>query len=191
VLLGAVARAYCAQVIKDVMLYNFNIYRAGMGAENDREAFYSVLVAVLAHKCLEAFALGLSIFYARFKRVVTVLMILGYSFATPLGVAAGISFLFSFFSFLFSFLFFSFLFFSFLFFSFLFCSVLFCSVLFCSVLFCSVLFCSVLFCSVLFCSVLFCSVLFSTFCARFKYVLAPVPLLPRFFYIYFVIFILS
>eukprot|EP00026_Physarum_polycephalum_P007051 Phypoly_transcript_07104.p1 GENE.Phypoly_transcript_07104~~Phypoly_transcript_07104.p1 ORF type:complete len:417 (+),score=57.29 Phypoly_transcript_07104:152-1252(+) len=61
----------------------------GMGAENDREAFFSVLFAVLAHKCLEAFALGLSIFYARFKRVVTVFMILGYSFATPLGVAVG------------------------------------------------------------------------------------------------------
>lgn len=63
----------------------------GMGAEDNEDAFLSVLFAVLAHKCLEAFALGLSIFYAKFKLTVTCLMIFGYSLATPLGVLAGIA----------------------------------------------------------------------------------------------------
>lgn len=62
-----------------------------MGAEDDESAFFSVLFAVLAHKCLEAFALGLSIFYARFSLIVTCAMIFGYSLATPLGVLIGVS----------------------------------------------------------------------------------------------------
>lgn len=65
-----------------------------MGAEETPDSFYSVLFAVLAHKCLEAFALGLSIFYAKFSKTVTFFMIFGYSVATPLGVLAGVSFLF-------------------------------------------------------------------------------------------------
>lgn len=67
------------------------IYFVGMGAENNANAFYSVLFAVLAHKCLEAFALGLSIYYAKFSLLATCLMIIGYSLATPAGVAIGVS----------------------------------------------------------------------------------------------------
>ncbi len=62
-----------------------------MGAENDEYAFLSVMFAVLAHKCLEAFALGLSIFYAKFSLTVSYLMIIGYSLSTPIGVLVGVS----------------------------------------------------------------------------------------------------
>jgi len=61
----------------------------GIGAENEKNAFYSVLLAVMAHKCLEAFALGLSVYYANFANMATLSLLIGYSFATPIGIAAG------------------------------------------------------------------------------------------------------
>jgi len=61
----------------------------GIGAEDQKDAFYSVLLAVIAHKCLEAFALGLSVYYANFSQGVGMLLVGGYSLATPFGLACG------------------------------------------------------------------------------------------------------
>jgi len=62
----------------------------GLGAESEG-GLTSIILAVVSHKSLEAFALGLSIFNAKFSRKRTCAIILGYSCATPIGIAIGMS----------------------------------------------------------------------------------------------------
>jgi len=62
----------------------------GLGAESDEKGLLSVLIAVVSHKLLEAFALGLSIFYAKFRPLQYFSLLLFYSLSTPIGTAIGI-----------------------------------------------------------------------------------------------------
>jgi len=63
----------------------------GLGAESTEGGLASIILAVVSHKALEAFALGLSIFNAKFTRKRSSAIILGYSCATPIGIAIGMS----------------------------------------------------------------------------------------------------
>jgi len=62
----------------------------GLGAESEG-GLVSIILAVASHKALEAFALGLSIFNAKFTRKRSSAIILSYSCATPIGIAIGMS----------------------------------------------------------------------------------------------------
>ena len=53
--------------------------------ENVKPVPDGVLAAVVSHKLLEAFALGLAIYRARFKLWLNIVILLGYAFATPIG----------------------------------------------------------------------------------------------------------
>lgn len=57
----------------------------GLGAENDTSGVYTTIVAVASHKALEAFALGLAIHRAKLKLWRSIVLIILYSLATPLG----------------------------------------------------------------------------------------------------------
>ncbi|GAM22090.1 hypothetical protein SAMD00019534_052650, partial [Acytostelium subglobosum LB1] len=61
----------------------------GLGAENDPNNFYGLLVAVLAHKALDGFALGVPVYYAKFSRLQTALALTFCAAMTPLGIAIG------------------------------------------------------------------------------------------------------
>lgn len=62
----------------------------GFGAIEHASGTYSVMFALLAHKFLEAFALGLAIARAKFRIWLAVFVLLLYSCMTPAATAAGI-----------------------------------------------------------------------------------------------------
>jgi solute carrier family 39 (zinc transporter), member 1/2/3 len=57
----------------------------GLGAENDAKGVYTTIVAVASHKALEAFALGLAIHRAKFALWKSIILLVMYACATPLG----------------------------------------------------------------------------------------------------------
>jgi len=61
----------------------------GLGSENDQHGLTALILAIVAHKLLEAFALGLSVFYARFKMWQNLILLVVYACSTPVGVGIG------------------------------------------------------------------------------------------------------
>ncbi|EFA78051.1 zinc/iron permease [Heterostelium album PN500] len=61
----------------------------GLGAETNPNDFYGLLVAVIAHKALDGFALGVPVFYAKFSTVQTALSLTFCAAMTPLGIGIG------------------------------------------------------------------------------------------------------
>jgi len=61
----------------------------GLGSENDQHGLTALILAIVAHKLLEAFALGLSVFYAKFKWWQNGLLTIIYAASTPVGIAIG------------------------------------------------------------------------------------------------------
>jgi len=62
-----------------------------MGSALDMTILASLMVAILSHKVLEAFAFGMSIEQAHFSQVVSALFIVSYNLVTPVGIALGAS----------------------------------------------------------------------------------------------------
>jgi len=61
----------------------------GLGSESDQHGLTALILAIVAHKLLEAFALGLSVFYARFKLWQNLLLLIIYAASTPVGIGIG------------------------------------------------------------------------------------------------------
>jgi len=61
----------------------------GMGAEQDMEAVVGILLAVISHKLLEAFALGCSLHFTGLSTSSLSGVLLLYSFMTPFGIGCG------------------------------------------------------------------------------------------------------
>jgi len=61
----------------------------GMGGENVGNAFWGVFIAVVSHKGLEALALGLRIYEAKFTFIRSAGLITLYATATPIGIGIG------------------------------------------------------------------------------------------------------
>lgn len=62
----------------------------GLGAQTDNDGLTTLLIAIVSHKCLEAFAVGVAVMGApgaRQRESLWLLML--YSLMTPLGIAAG------------------------------------------------------------------------------------------------------
>eukprot|EP01027_Heterolobosea_sp_BB2_P011378 GEZU01016558.1.p1 GENE.GEZU01016558.1~~GEZU01016558.1.p1 ORF type:complete len:305 (+),score=78.42 GEZU01016558.1:412-1326(+) len=63
----------------------------GFGAANTAKRSYGILIALVSHKMLEAFALGLGVFRGKFKRRwLPPLLLFIYSLGTPVGIAIGL-----------------------------------------------------------------------------------------------------
>jgi hypothetical protein len=67
------------------LMFDCAILGLGLGAETTDNGLYGVLAAVVSHKLLEAFALGLAIYRARFKLWLNIVILIGYALATPIG----------------------------------------------------------------------------------------------------------
>eukprot|EP01117_Protostelium_nocturnum_P015442 TRINITY_DN5994_c0_g1_i1.p1 TRINITY_DN5994_c0_g1~~TRINITY_DN5994_c0_g1_i1.p1 ORF type:complete len:400 (+),score=91.75 TRINITY_DN5994_c0_g1_i1:151-1350(+) len=63
----------------------------GMGSEGTEEGIVSVLIAVVSHKWLEAFALGCSLHFAQFTNMTLAILLFVYSWTTPLGIIIGMA----------------------------------------------------------------------------------------------------
>ncbi|KJE94254.1 solute carrier family 39 [Capsaspora owczarzaki ATCC 30864] len=61
----------------------------GMGAETTESGLLSLIVAVVAHKAIEAFSLGVSVYFAKMNRTRSLCILIGYSLVTPVGIAVG------------------------------------------------------------------------------------------------------
>eukprot|EP01133_Synstelium_polycarpum_P004302 gene4302-5025_t len=61
----------------------------GLGAETNRSGFYGLLVAVLAHKMLDGFALGVPVYFAKFSKLQTAIVLVFCALMTPLGIGIG------------------------------------------------------------------------------------------------------
>jgi len=61
----------------------------GLGAQHTDDGLVSVIIAVVSHKCLEAFALGVGIWQAKFSRWHNLLLLVLYSMTTPVGIIIG------------------------------------------------------------------------------------------------------
>jgi len=61
----------------------------GLGSEQDQHGLTALILAIVAHKLLEAFALGLSVFYAKFKWWQNLILLVIYATSTPVGVGIG------------------------------------------------------------------------------------------------------
>jgi len=90
--LSSVTSAYEAYVFLVALSIHSIFEGLGLGAENTEAGLWSVIVAVVSHKTLEAFALGLSIFHAHFPKLRTAILLFGYSLATPLGIGIGMAY---------------------------------------------------------------------------------------------------
>lgn len=62
----------------------------GAGEEGST-GFYGILIAVIAHKALDGFALGVPLFYAKLPKLHTIFLILFCCAMTPLGIGIGIA----------------------------------------------------------------------------------------------------
>jgi zinc transporter ZupT len=62
-----------------------------LGAEDGGSGFYGILVAVVVHKGLDGFALGVPLFYAKLPKFHTIFAIIFCSLMTPLGVGIGLA----------------------------------------------------------------------------------------------------
>jgi zinc transporter 1/2/3 len=60
-----------------------------IGAEQSSNGFYGILIAVLVHKGLDGFTLGIPIYYANFSRRHTIVALVFSALMTPLGTAIG------------------------------------------------------------------------------------------------------
>lgn len=60
-----------------------------MGAEQQIDAIFGMLLAIFSHKWLEAFALGCSLHYAKIPTRKLAIILFFYSVTTPLGIAMG------------------------------------------------------------------------------------------------------
>jgi len=63
----------------------------GIGAETNLKGFYSLLVAVLGHKLLDGFALGVPLYFANLPKWQTYFALIFCACMTPLGIAVGIA----------------------------------------------------------------------------------------------------
>eukprot|EP01116_Phalansterium_solitarium_P001852 TRINITY_DN11676_c0_g1_i1.p1 TRINITY_DN11676_c0_g1~~TRINITY_DN11676_c0_g1_i1.p1 ORF type:complete len:388 (+),score=53.17 TRINITY_DN11676_c0_g1_i1:170-1165(+) len=63
----------------------------GVGAETNFSGFYALMVAVLSHKCLDGFALGVPVFFAELPTWQTLFALIFCAAMTPLGVGIGIA----------------------------------------------------------------------------------------------------
>lgn len=63
----------------------------GVGAETDENGFYGLLIAVLAHKSLDGFALGVPVFFAGLSRAQTIFALTFSAAMTPLGIGIGMA----------------------------------------------------------------------------------------------------
>jgi zinc transporter ZupT len=61
----------------------------GIGAEDSPSGFYGLMVAVLSHKVLDGFALGIPMFYAQFSNWQTFFALAFCAAMTPCGIAVG------------------------------------------------------------------------------------------------------
>jgi zinc transporter ZupT len=62
-----------------------------LGAEDGGSGFYGILVAVVVHKALDGFALGVPLFYAKLPKFHTIFAIIFCSLMTPLGIGIGLA----------------------------------------------------------------------------------------------------
>jgi zinc transporter ZupT len=60
-----------------------------VGSETDTDGFLGLLIAVIIHKLLDGFALGVPIFYAKFSKLQTFLALAFCACMTPLGIGIG------------------------------------------------------------------------------------------------------
>jgi len=61
----------------------------GLGSEGDQHGLTALILAIVAHKLLEAFALGLSVYYAKFKWWQILILLIIYAASTPIGIGIG------------------------------------------------------------------------------------------------------
>jgi zinc transporter 1/2/3 len=60
-----------------------------LGAETEISGFYSTIGAVVGHKLLDGFALGIPLYYANMSPIITAIIVLLASGSTPLGIGIG------------------------------------------------------------------------------------------------------
>jgi len=61
----------------------------GLGSESTGDGFWGLVAAVLGHKLLDGFALGIPVFYARFSLVHSMMLLAFCAAMTPIGIGIG------------------------------------------------------------------------------------------------------